>query len=464
MEALMTEGHGTAPAVRHRVVIAGGGFGGLYAALELEKTLARDADVEITLINKDNFFLFTPMLHEVAASDIDLTHIVSPVRALLRRIRFFQGEVVGIDTAARTIQVTHGFESDRHALGYDYLIVALGSVTNFHGLPGLARHAVTMKTLGDAIHLRNRVIAHLEEADVEEERERRSRLLTVVVAGGGFAGIETAASLYDFVLESLPFYRNVSAADVRMIVVHSGNIVLPELGPELGAYAQQKLSERGIQIITGTRVAGVSEQGVMLASGLLIPTTLIIWTAGTSPNPLLKDVTSALSAGRLMVNEYLEVKGVDRVWALGDCAAVPNARTGALQPPTAQHALREGRVAARNVRAAIRGGRRVPFEFGGLGQLAAIGKRTGVARIFGVRFSGFPAWWLWRTVYLLKLPRFEKKLRVALDWTLDLFFSKDIVQFLTVREAGMAGRAEDAITPEHLAVGSAGGGGHAETA
>jgi len=187
--------------------------------------------------------------------------------------------------------------------------VALGSVTNFHGLPGLEQHAVTMKTLGDAIHLRNRVIAHLEEADGEETAERRSHLLTIVVAGGGFAGVETAASLYDFVLESLRFYRNVSEADVRMIIVHSGATVLPELGPELGAYAQLKLSQRGIQIITGTRVVRVNQQGVTLGSGLQVPTSLVVWTAGTSPNPLLKDVTPELSAGRLMVNEYLEVPG-----------------------------------------------------------------------------------------------------------------------------------------------------------
>jgi NADH:ubiquinone reductase (H+-translocating) len=451
----MKHEQGAAGSVRHRIVIAGGGFGGLYAALELEKTLARDADVEITLVNKDNFFLFTPMLHEVAASDIDLTHIVSPIRSLLRRTRFFQGEVLGIDLASRSVQVAHGFDGDRHALGYDYLIVALGSVTNFHGLPGLDEHALTMKTLGDAIHLRNRVIAHLEEADGEDDAERRSLLLTIVVAGGGFAGIETAASLHDFVVESLPFYRNISRKDVRTVVVHSGQVVLPELGPELGHYAQEKLSARGIQIITATRVARVTGDAVTLASGLRIPTRLVVWTAGTSPNPLLKAVTSELSAGRLIVNEYLEVMGAERVWALGDCAAVPNVRTGMLQPPTAQHALREGRVAASNVRSAIRGGRKVPFEFGGLGQLAAIGKRTGVARVFGLRFSGFAAWWLWRTVYLMKLPRFEKKLRVALDWTLDLFFSKDLVQFLTVRETGITGRTDDAIVPDHMEATSA---------
>jgi NADH:ubiquinone reductase (H+-translocating) len=230
LEATMTDSTGTA---RHRVVIAGGGFGGIYAAIELEKTLARDADVEITLVSKDNFFLFTPMLHEVAASDLDLTHIVSPIRALLRRVRFFQGEIEDIDLPRRTVRVAHGFDGHPHDVPYDYLIVALGSVTNFHGLPG-QEHTLTMKTLGDAIHLRNRLIAHLEEADGECGAELRSRLLTFVVAGGGFAGVETAASVYDFMLESLPFYPTVTPKDVRMVIVHSGKVILPELGPELG--------------------------------------------------------------------------------------------------------------------------------------------------------------------------------------------------------------------------------------
>jgi NADH dehydrogenase len=426
----------------HRIVIAGGGFGGLYAALELERTLARDPDVEVTLIDKNNFFLFTPMLHEVAASDIDLAHIVSPIRALLRRVRFFQGEVTGIDCARRRITVAHGFDAHKHSLEYDYLIVSLGSTTNFYGLPGLERRALTMKTLGDAIHLRNTLIAHLEEADTECGAGVRERLLTIVVAGGGFAGVETAAGLYDFAIDAVKFYRTLRAENVRLVLVHSGAHILPELGEELGQYAQRKLSQRGIEIITGTRVTGVTDQGVMLTNGTTINASIVLWTAGTSPNPLLRQVSGELANGRLIVNEFLEVKGADRIWALGDCAAVPNLRTGGLQPPTAQHALREGRVVARNVRAAIRGATRQPFTFGGLGQLAAIGKRTGVAKVFGIRFSGFLAWWLWRTVYLLKLPRLEKKLRVAFDWTLDLFFSKDLVQFLTVREEGFAGDRE----------------------
>jgi NADH dehydrogenase len=427
---------------RHRIVIAGGGFGGLYAALEMERTLARDADVEVTLINKDNFFLFTPMLHEVAASDIDLTNIVSPIRALIRRVRFFQGEVTGIDCEARTITVAHGFEEHEHALAYDYLIVSLGSTTNFYGLPGLEQRALTMKTLGDAIHLRNTMIAHLEEADTECGAPIRARLLTMVVAGGGFAGVETAAGLYDFALDAVKFYPTLRPESVRLVLVHSGAVILPELGEELGHYAQRKLADRGIEIITSTRVTGVTDEGVTLTNGMTIPASLVLWTAGTSPNPLLRQISPELANGRLIVNEFLEVMGADRIWALGDCAAVPNVGTGGLHPPTAQHALREGRIVARNVRAAIRGGARRPFIFGGLGQLAAIGKRTGVAKVFGIRFSGFLAWWLWRTVYLMKLPRFEKKLRVAFDWTLDLFFSKDLVQFLTVREEGLAGDRE----------------------
>ena len=434
---------GASTTTRHRVVIAGGGFGGLYAALELERALAGAEDFEVTLVNKENFFLFTPMLHEVAASDIDLTNIVSPIRALLRRVHFFQGEVQSIDLDSRTLTLAHGFDGHAHVMPYDSLIVALGSTTNFHGLPGLEQRALTMKTLGDAIHLRNKVIAHLEAADTECQSDDRRALLTFVVAGGGFAGVETAAGLYDFVLDSLRCYPTLRKEDVRLVVVHSGAVILPELGDELGHYAQRKLLDRGIEIVTGTRVAAVDDEQVHLANGQSIQTRFVLWTAGTSPNPLLMKVSSALNNGRLMVNEFLEVQGAPRVWALGDCAAVPNPKTGKFQPPTAQHALREGRVAARNVLAAIRGGKKSPFEFGGLGQLAAIGKRTGVAKVFGIRFSGFPAWWLWRTVYLLKLPRFEKKLRVAFDWTLDLFFSRDLVQYLTEREEGMSSHPHD---------------------
>jgi NADH dehydrogenase len=423
-----------------KVLVLGGGFGGLYAALELEKRLGRDPSVEITLVNRDNFFLFTPMLHEVAASDLDLTDIVSPVRKILRRANFFEGQVERIDLPARRVAVSHGHDRHEHELSFDHLVVGLGSTTNFYGLPGLEARALTMKSLSDAVHLRNQLIAQLEEADTECAAAARESLLTFVVAGGGFAGVETIAGINDFVRDALRYYPRAARKGARMVLVHSGDVILPELGPKLGSYAQRKLTARGIEIHTNTRVERVGDETVTLSGGVTLSASALVWTAGTSPHPLVADLPCQLHRGRICVNEFLEVEGWPGVWALGDCAYVPNRKTGGAHPPTAQHALRQGSVVARNVAAAIRGGRKTRFDFNGLGQLAAIGHRTGVAKILGFTFSGFFAWWLWRTIYLSKLPRFEKKVRVAMNWTLDLFFRKDFVQYLTPSEATRATR------------------------
>src|SRR5262245_61680099 len=229
-----------------RIVILGGGFGGLYTALELERTVARPGRAEVTLVNRDNFFLFTPMLHEVAASDLDLTTIVNPIRKLLKRVRFFHGDVEGIDLERRTVTVSHGDEHHHHELPFDHLVLGLGAVTNFWNLPGLAERALTMKSLGDAIHLRNRLIANLEQADFECCAHVRAPLLTFVVAGGGFAGVETIAAVNDFLREAVRFYPNLGERDLRLVLVHSGDLILPELGPDLGRYAQGKLAARGV--------------------------------------------------------------------------------------------------------------------------------------------------------------------------------------------------------------------------
>jgi NADH dehydrogenase len=418
----------------------------LYAALYLEKTLARDPDIEVTLVNRENFSLFTPMLHEVAASDLNITHIVNPVHKLLRRVHFFAGDVEEIDLPTHRVVVSHRFDHHTHDLAYDHLILSLGAVTNFFNLPGLQAHALTMKSLGDAMQVRNRLIALLEEANTECCASIRRPLLTFVVAGGGFAGVETIAAINDFVREALVFYPNMSTGLLRLLLVHPGALILPELSPKLGRYAQEKLTQRGVDILVNTRVAGISERGVELSNGTTVPTHMLIWTAGTSPNPLLETLPCQKERGRLLVNAYLEVPEWSGVWALGDCALVPDARTGTYYPPTAQHALREGKVVARNIAAVLRGSQKRPFSFTTLGQLAAIGKRTGVANILGMNVSGFIAWWLWRSIYLSKLPRFEKKVRVALDWTLDLLFAKDVVQFLTVRAPTVSHR-EDGISP-----------------
>ncbi len=425
-----------------RILILGGGFAGLYAAMHLDKTLARDPRIEITLINRENFFLFTPMLHEVAASDLDLSNIVNPARKLLKHVQFFAGEVESIDLDGKRVTVSHGFDHHGHELGYEHLVIGLGSITNFYNLPGLEEHALTMKSLDDAIQLRNRLIALLEEADTECSADVRRPLLTLVVAGGGFAGVETIAGINDFVRDALVCYPRLREDMLRIVLVHPGPVILPELGEKLGRYAQQKLAERGVEIKVNTSVCGADGDAVTLSSGEVIASKTLIWTAGTSPNPLLRDLNCEKLKGRLLVNPMLEVEKWPGVWALGDCAAVPDSKSGGYYPPTAQHALRQGRLLASNLGAAVRGGRKKPFVFSTLGQLAAIGKRTGVANILGVNFSGFLAWWLWRTIYLSKLPRFEKKLRVALDWTLDLVFSKDLVQFQTFKAAPMPRAAE----------------------
>lgn len=426
-----------------RIVILGGGFGGLYTALELEKVLARRSDLQVTLVNRENFFLFTPMLHEVAASDLDVTHIVNPVRKLLKRVKFFEGDVRSIDLEKRLVVVSHADDSHRHALEFDHLVVGLGSTTNFFSLPGLAERAFTMKSLGDALALRNRLLANLEAADFECAAGARGELLTVVVAGGGFAGVETIAGINDLVREALPFYPHLSEELIRTVLVHPGKYLLPELGKKLGAYTGRVLASRGIEVRLGTRVQSVTERGVELSDGEIVPTNAIVWTAGNSAHPLLAELPVPTDRGRLVTDEYLRVPDVPGLWAIGDCALIPDKKRGGVFPPTAQHALREGRVLARNLVASVDRKRLAPFVFSTLGQLAAIGKRRGVARIFGVNFSGFFAWWLWRTIYLAKLPRIEKKVRVALDWALDLVFSKDLVQLQTPRSASLSVAAED---------------------
>ncbi|REJ75987.1 MAG: NAD(P)/FAD-dependent oxidoreductase [Acidobacteria bacterium] len=418
---------------KKRILILGGGFGGLYTALELEKVLGRRGDIDVTLISSENFFLFTPMLHEVAASDLDITHIVSPLRKLLKRVRFFVGDVEAIDLEARKVSVSHGESHHHHELEYDHLVLALGAVTNFYGNKGLERTALTMKSLGDAIHLRNRLISKLEEADFECLSDRRNELLTFIVAGGGFAGVETIAGVNDFLRESLKFYPNLTENDLRVVLVHGGDVILPELSAKLGRYAEKKLESRGVEIHVDKLVTKVEGKTTTLSDGTRIEAGTIVWTAGTAAHPILSTLPCAKESGRVLADETMSVAGFDGLWALGDCAAVPDTASGGFHPPTAQHAIRQGKVLARNLVSAIDGRKARPFSFETIGQLAAIGRRTGVAQIMGVNFSGFVAWWLWRTIYLMKLPRLEKKLRVAIDWSLDLLFSKDLVEFLTTR-------------------------------
>ena len=323
--------------------------------------------------------------------------------------------------------ISHGYRKHSLQIDYDHLVIALGSITNFYDIPGLADLAVPMKSLRDAIQLRAQILRHLEEANFECNPAERQSLLTFVVAGGGFAGVETVAALNDFVRDALPFYPNLSEGMLRVVLVHSGPVILPELGESLGRHTQKVLEHRGVEIQLNTRVKSMTENKVFLAYTAPIPCGTLVWTAGTVPSPLISTLLCAKERGRIVVNQFLQVPDWPDVWAVGDCAFVPDIKNpGKSHPPTAQHAIREGKVVAQNIAAALLGRPGKPFSFKTIGLLASIGRRTGVARIFGYNFSGFFAWWIWRTIYLSKLPGLDKKVRVAFDWTLDLIFPKDV--------------------------------------
>jgi NADH dehydrogenase len=370
----------------------------------------------------------------VAAGDLDPQDIVNPLRKMVRRVRLIQGEVADIDLAARVVRYAVGGLRRMRELPYDHLLLALGSETNYFGMQGVAALATTMKTLGDAALLRNRMVALLEEAAQETDEARRRRLTTFVVAGGGFAGVETVGAINDFLRDAVRYYPELDESMLRVVLVHPGKVVLPELGERLGGYTQEKLRQRGVEVRLETRVTDYADEAVNVSPGEPIGTVSLIWTAGVKAAAALGPLQVEKVNGRVKVNEFLEVAGHEGVvWAVGDCAAIPDGN-GGLHPPTAQHGMREAVAAAENIEAAINGRARKRFRFSTIGQLASIGHRTGVAQLLGVRFSGFVAWWLWRSVYLAKLPGISKKLRVTIKWSFDLLFAREIEQLVTLRD------------------------------
>ena len=417
-----------------RILILGGGFAGLEAARYFDRTVAKRSDVEVTLVSRENFSLFTPMLHEVVASDLEPADICNPLRKLLRRVTVLNGEIETISLTAGRVTISYGVRELRRELQFDHLVLALGSETNYFGIPGVAEQALSIKTLRDAVILRNGVIAMLEAASVEPDPEQRKRLLTFVVAGGGFAGVETIGAINDLARESLRYYGRIDPREVRVILIQGGPVILPELGQDLGLYAQEKLSQRQVEIKTNTMVTGYADETVHCDDGDLIPAATLVWAAGVSPSPILKDLPLELQRGRIVVDSALKVPEFPNVWAVGDCATLVDPTSKQPYPPTAQHATREGRHAAKNICARLKGKATTPFVFKMQGQLAAIGRRTGVARIFGLKFSGVVGWMLWRSVYLMKLPTLEKKIRVVSRWALDTIFERDIGQYVTPRD------------------------------
>ncbi len=436
--------HGATPIQLKRILILGGGFAGVEVLRELQNAFQNDVSIDITLVSRDNFFLFTPMLPEVSSGMIETRHIVTPVRVFCKRAKFYEANVQSIDLQSKEVVITHAIGKqtepvDWHSyiLKYDYLVLALGSETNFFGMNDVAKHALTIKSLGDAIVLRNHIINMLEQADLEHENEPLEKsLMTFVVVGGGFAGVETVGELNDFVRDSIKnFYHNIESEYARIILVNAGERLLPEVTEDLAQFALQKLRESGVEVMLNTRVTGATIDSVKLHDGTIISSHTLIWAGGVIPDRLIANLRCDHDKiGRIAVDNSLEVRGYTGVFALGDCASVTDPNTGKPYPPTAQHALRQGKVAAKNIISAIREEDKIVFDYSTKGMMAKIGKRNGVGILFGRKVQGFTAWWLWRSYYLANLPTVEKKLRVMVDWAIDLFFKRDVTRLKTFTE------------------------------
>lgn len=428
-----------AAAAPQRILILGGGFAGVSTAEHLEHLFGASAAVELTLVSDANAMLFTPMLAEVAASSLEAAHITSPLRTSLRRTAVVKGRVVAVDLDRRCVRVATVGGVRTTELAYDHVVLALGSVSNYLGMAGVEAHAFDFKSIADAIAIRNHVIDCFERADVESDPTERRRLLTFVVAGGGFAGAELAGGLNDFTRGMLLWYPRIPRDELQVVLVHGGERILNELSEPLALHAQRRMQERGVTFRLKTRLKDATADKVALSDGELEARTLV-WTAGTAPNPLLRALGVEVDKrGAAVTDATMRLVGRTDAWAIGDAASIPNATTGKSCPPTAQFAIRQAAQLARNLRAAILGRPLRPFRFAPLGALCVVGHHTACAEIKGMRFSGLLAWLMWRAIYLSKLPGLERKVRVVVDWTIELFFPRDIVQTIDIDAAPARG-------------------------
>jgi len=471
---------------RKRIVILGGGFGGVTVLKKLQTHFQTDVSVDIAMVSKDNYLLFTPMLHEIASGMIETRHIVTPIREFCNRSRFYCATVKNIDLEKKKVSIrsstssvsalaeiiggssinlsttaTNFLESKTQShLYYDYLVIALGSETKFFGMSDIQQNAFTIKTINDAINLRNHIIYLLEQADqlllsalptadvdntygyidnAKTLAELQKKILTFVIAGGGFAGVETAGEINDFIRDSVKeYYHNIESNNIRVIIVHSDDRLLPEMSKELAEFALERLHKSGIEIILNQRVIGATPNTVSLKDGTIMPTKTIIWSGGVAPSSLLTGISCEHDhkSGRIIVDKYLELSNYKEVYALGDCAHIIDPNSGDPYPPTAQHAIREGAVVANNIIASIEGrlGDRKTFDYKTKGMMASIGKRTGIGNLLGIEVQGILAWLIWRGYYLVHLPTFQKKIRVLADWILDIFFKRDVTMLKTLIE------------------------------
>jgi NADH dehydrogenase len=420
-----------------RIVVLGGGFAGVTAALELARRCAGTLPVDVTLISDRNFFLFTPMLAEAATGAVETRHVLHPIRPLCTAagIEFGEMRVEGIDLARRRVTVRHSRSRARQEIRYDRLVLALGAAPNVGMAPGAAEHALTFKGAGDAVQIRNRVIDLFEAAALTDDPWVQRRLLTFVVVGAGHAGTELMAAVEELARGILlRHYPTIPADAVRLVLV--GSAILPQTATNLAAYAKERLLGRTIEL-EPSRAARVSAEGLELQDGRVIPSHCVIWTAGNRVNPVVTALPLAKAKdGRLLVNEFFEVESAPGVYALGDNAAQTDPHTGEAYVATAQVALRQGRALAAQIEADLTGRARRPFRFKLLGEMVPLSRRTAVADLMGLKLTGFPAWLLWKTIYMLKLPTLATRVRVVLDWTVELFFERDVSELTVDEKAG----------------------------
>jgi NADH dehydrogenase len=425
---------------RQHVVILGGGFGGAFTASHLEGLMGSRDDFEITLVSSENYMTFQPMMPDVISGQVGIVDTIAPLRELCPRTNLMVREVESVDLRNKTVTLSSGFTPKPSVLQYDHLVFAIGNVTDFRGMRGLAEHALPFKTLVDALKIRNHAIATLEEAAANRyDAELRKQLLTFVVAGGGFSGVECAAELNDFVRHVAHHYPTLDSREIRVVLLHAGDLILPELAPKLGMYAQEILRKRGVEIRLKTKLSAATAEWAILDTGEKIPTRTLISTVPAFPHPVIDAITDLpKERGKIKTDAFSQVEGTNHLWALGDCSLHPTKDHG-MSPPTAQHAMRQGRTCAINIVAAIRGTKREPFNFPGLGKMASLGHRCAVAEVFGIKLSGFFAWFMWRNIYLSKLPGYTRKVRTAFSWFLiDFILPPDLVQLKLGNEQQIA--------------------------
>ena len=427
-----------------RIAILGGGFAGLAVAARLERLL-RPGEAEIALVSRDNYALFTPMLPEVSSGGLEARHVVSPLRAHLRRTRVLLAEVASVDFERRTVGVRYMLGDGGESIPYDHLVIGLGSVTSTFGIPGVAEHTIPFKRLEDADRLRNHIVATLELADVRGDPEERRRLLTYAIVGGGYTGVEVAGELVDFFRSVLRFYRTIAQSEAQIVLIEGGPKLLADLPPRMGTYATAFLGRRGVGVRLGAPVLAVDERGVALKDGNRIEAATVVWSAGVRPSPLVAGLALPHARnGGILARADMSIDGHPGVWGIGDCAWIPSPE-GGYYPTTAQHAIREGPALAANIVRALRGEPARPFRFKALGTMASLGGRRGVVGFpNGFVLTGFLAWWLWRTYYLARIPGLYRKMRVGFDWFIGLIFPRDIAELRVDTERAAADAKRDA--------------------